>query len=111
MNINEIGKLSHDINESNGWDITKPDDFPQEPNEVDKVRFLCTHMALIHTEVSEATEAIRHIDPANFAEELADIIIRVTSVAHGMGIDLGKEVQDKLAVNRTRGFRHGGKSA
>lgn len=130
MNINEIGQIAHEINKANGWDVFASRSFPRSPDEVkedkrteceadipmlddadtQRVRFLCTHMALVHSEVAEATEAIRNRDLPNFREELADIIIRVTSIAHGMGIDLNTEVAAKLHKNTTRGFRHGGKA-
>lgn len=71
---------------------------------------LCTHMALVHSEVSEATEAIRHRDRENFDEELADVVIRVASIAHGLGTDLDAAITAKLAKNRTRGLHHGGKA-
>lgn len=74
------------------------------------VRKLCTHMALIHSEVSEALEAVRHRDRPNFDEELADTVIRVLSVAYGLGTDLDAVVAEKLAKNRTRGLHHGGKA-
>jgi len=119
MSLNEIGREAHEINASNGWDVFKPSDWPAEmqpvtnpeaANDRVKVRFLCTHMALFHSEVSEATEAIRHRDRENFDEELADIVIRVASVAHGLGIDLEHVISKKLAKNRTRGLHHGGKA-
>jgi len=71
---------------------------------------LCTHMALVHSEVSEATEAIRHRDRQNFEEELADVVIRVASIASGLGIDLDANIVSKMAKNRTRGLHHGGKA-
>jgi NTP pyrophosphatase (non-canonical NTP hydrolase) len=71
---------------------------------------LCTHMALVHSEVSEATEAVRHRDRQNFDEELADVVIRVASIAHGLGTDLDSAITAKLAKNRTRGLHHGGKA-
>lgn len=71
---------------------------------------LCTHMALVHSEVSEATEAIRHRDRANFDEELADVVIRVASIAHGLGTDLDAAIRAKMEINKTRGRHHGGKS-
>lgn len=54
-------------------------------------------------------EAVRNRDPDNFAEELADVLIRVLDCARGCGIDIGHEVAKKLEKNRGRGFRHGGK--
>lgn len=66
-------------------------------------------LALIHSEVSEALEAFRKDDRDNFAEELADVVIRTLDCAGGLGIDLEKAVLAKLEKNRGRGFRHGGK--
>lgn len=114
MNLQEIGREAHEINESNGWDVMMPESFPlplgDNLTNQHRVRFLCTHMALVHTEVSEATEAIRHRDRDNFDEELADVIIRVASIAHGLGTDLEAAITAKLAKNRTRGLHHGGKA-
>lgn len=45
-------------------------------------------MALIHTEITEAGEAVENNDPTNLREELADIAIRAASIAYGLGIDL-----------------------
>lgn len=110
MDLNEIGRIAHGININNGWDVFSTSDWPASNGEKDKVRFLCTHMALFHSEVSEATEAIRARDYANFCEELADVIIRVASVAHGLGIDLEPVISKKMAKNATRGLHHGGKA-
>jgi NTP pyrophosphatase (non-canonical NTP hydrolase) len=119
MTLQQIGREAHEINTGNGWDAFTPADWPAEVtpitnpeaiNDRAKVRFLCTHMALVHTEVSEATEAIRHRDRENFDEELADVIIRVASIAHGLGSDLDAAITAKLAKNRTRGLHHGGKA-
>ena len=109
MNLQEIGREAHEINTGNGWDGFTPTDWPSDEDK-EKVRFACTHMALVHTEVSEATEAIRHRDRENFDEELADVIIRVASIAHGLGTDLEAAITAKLAKNRTRGLHHGGKA-
>ena len=113
MNINQIGAEAHAINLANGWEVFTPESWPvssDHPEERrDKVRFLCTHTALFHTEAAEATEAVRKDDLDNFAEELADIVIRVASVAFGIGIDLHGEIQCKLDYTRHRGLHHGGK--
>lgn len=66
-------------------------------------------LALIHTEVSEATEAFRADDKANFAEECADILIRVLDLTTGLGIDIETVINAKLEKNKQRGFKHGGK--
>lgn len=109
MTINDIGREAHEINEGNGWETFTPEGFSSEMDSP-KVRFLLTHMALVHSEVSEATEAVRHWDRENFDEELADVIIRVVSIAHGLGTDLESVIAAKLAKNRTRGLHHGGKT-
>lgn len=111
MSINQLGREAHEINVGNGWDTFTVGSWPYPSIESkENVRFLCTHMALVHSEVSEATEAIRACDRANFDEELADIVIRVASIAWGLGTDLDAAIIAKLAKNRTRGLRHGGKA-
>jgi NTP pyrophosphatase (non-canonical NTP hydrolase) len=44
----------------------------------------------------------------HFAEEIADVQIRLLDLVDGLGIDLDRAVADKLEVNRKRGFHHGG---
>lgn len=62
-------------------------------------------ISLIHGEVSEAMEAYRHknMDGADgFAEELADVVIRVLHLAGVYGIDLEKEILNKIDKNKGR---------
>ena len=110
MNIIEIGRKAHAINGANGWEVFSPTDWPTTIDDRDKIHFVCTHMSLVHAEVSEATEAVRHLDKPHFTEELADVVIRAVSIAHGLGLDLDNAIYDKLAKNATRGYRHGGKA-
>lgn len=83
-------------------------------------------IALIHSEVSEALEAYRNWGladvtpleplpgglpkPEGVGSELADVLIRVIDTAYWRGIDLEAEVERKIAFNKTRTFRHGGKN-
>ncbi len=100
--LNQIAQHAQEINEKNGWHIR-----PWEAEE--DARSIATCIALIHSEASEALEAYRNNDKEQFAEELADIIIRTVSLADFLKIDIDKEVATKLEKNRTRGFKHGGK--
>lgn len=47
--------------------------------------------------------------PEGVGSELADVLIRLLDTAQRRGIDLGAEYRRKIAFNRTRGHRHGGK--
>jgi NTP pyrophosphatase (non-canonical NTP hydrolase) len=49
------------------------------------------------------------IKPEGVGSEFADILIRLLDSVERHGIDLEAEYQRKLAHNRTRGYRHGGK--
>lgn len=91
-------------------------------------------LALIGSEVSEALEDARmvpHKDhrtrlnemslaparegesnkPIGFPSEMADILIRVFDLCGYLGIDLDRAVTAKVNHNRSRSYRHGGKSA
>lgn len=76
-----------------------------------------TKLALITTEVAEATEEVRtaltsdDLSASGFGSELADIVIRVADLAHCTGVNLDEAVLSKMKVNRTRPHLHGGKSA
>ena len=75
-------------------------------------------LLLIHSEISEAVEWLRHENPLSnhipeftgIEEELADIIIRVCNYAYAKKFDLGEAIIAKMNFNKTREHRHGGKS-
>ena len=100
--LEDIGSEINEINITNGWDVPVPEDWHEEHR-------VPTLLALLHSEVSEALEAFRKEDFGNFEEELADVFIRLLDMTYGMEIDLEIAVEEKLARNRTRGYRHGGK--
>lgn len=85
--------------------------------------------ALMHTEISEFVEDIRHgYEPRHYsyadydnnvldhkpigpAIELADLAIRLLDYCEAVGIDLEKMIEIKMKYNETRPYRHGNKTA
>jgi len=66
-----------------------------------------TMLLRIHSEISEASEAIRDDNFEGFAEELADIFIRLVNLCEVSGIDLEKAVIKKYNKNLDRPYLHG----
>ena len=73
-------------------------------------------IALIHAELSECLEYMRagnpksdHINTSGCEEELADVIIRVMDLAKARKWDIPKALFKKIAYNKKRPYRHGGK--
>lgn len=116
--INELAKKVHQIAIEKG--------FWEEENIPKK-------LLLIHSEVSEATEADRvnkyskigkisddlndkdfvraydeHVK-GTFDEEMVDIIIRVMDLCSYLGIDIDVNIQDKIKYNSLRKYKHGKK--
>lgn len=68
---------------------------------------IAKRLMLIVSELGEALEALRNDDRENFAEELADVAIRLADLCGGIGIDLESEIKQKMEKNRKRGYKHG----
>lgn len=68
---------------------------------------LLAKLALITSEVGEAVSALQHGDDLGFAEEVADIVIRVLDLCGYAHINLGCTMSSKMQVNRKRPYLHG----
>ena len=99
LTISQWQVIIHDLAISKGWYIG-PRGIPE---------LLC----LLHSEVSEALEVYRNKTndnlPPAFAEELADVFIRLADMAEYLKINLEEAIIAKNEYNKTRPFRHGNK--
>jgi NTP pyrophosphatase (non-canonical NTP hydrolase) len=81
-------------------------------------------IALMHSELSEAVEALRSGNPrsdkltpysespfTDVEEELADVVIRIMDTAQARGWNVAGAIEAKMAYNERRPYRHGGKLA
>ena len=72
-------------------------------------------IALMHSELSEALEALRHGNPPDdkvpefngFEAELADCVIRIMDTAAARGLRVGEAIVAKMAYNEGRPYKHG----
>jgi NTP pyrophosphatase (non-canonical NTP hydrolase) len=78
------------------------------PKDLSDLDAMLAKLMLVVTELSEASEAVRHKDELNFKEEIADTFIRLLDIAGSYrGFDLETEIQNKMLVNEGRPQLHG----
>lgn len=74
-------------------------------------------IALMHSELSEALEGIRHGNPKSehipefsaVEEEFADVIIRIMDTAKARGYKVAEAMEAKMKYNAGRPYKHGKK--
>ena len=90
MKLNEIAEKNYQWVEKMGWHNKTP----------------LEALALVASEVGEAINECRNEQPTDaFGEELADIILRVLDLAYWQGLDMEKEIIQKMLKNEKRGNR------
>lgn len=102
--FNETMNLVHDNAKAHGWHDERREDG--------------TLIALIHAELSEALEGLRHGNPlsdhipefSSLKEELADVVIRCMDYAGLKKLRLGEAIVKKMLFNINRPFKHGNKA-
>jgi len=96
LGINDYIAECHRIAKEKGW-------WDNERNDGELI-------ALMHSELSEALEAMRnHGKKEELAEELADCCIRIFDYCGSRNIDLESSLLKKIDYNKTRVYRHGKK--
>lgn len=93
----------HDTAQAKGWW-----DEPRNDGEI---------IALMHSELSEALEALRHGNPPDShipefvgtEAELADVVIRIMDYGKARGLRIAEAIEAKMAYNTQRARKHGGK--
>lgn len=98
-----LNTLAYNITQ---WRASKEFACPCDIDTVENRDAMLGKLMLVVTEVSEAAEAVRHNDPTNFKEEIADTFIRLLDIVGIMGIDIAQEINDKMLINETRPIKH-----
>lgn len=69
------------------------------------------HVGTVRKHIDNATEAARINAWGEHQEHLTLALLHVAGICDGLGLDLGEAIETKMAFNKTRPHRHGGKAA
>jgi NTP pyrophosphatase (non-canonical NTP hydrolase) len=123
--FNEIARKIHQTAVEKGWwkeeqevlDILRTQDRPELAAKVE-LWYNATKLDLIHSELAEALEGLRHHNPPSdhipeftaVEEELADVFIRMCDLATKRGWRVAEAIEAKMEFNDGRAYMHGGKA-
>jgi len=78
------------------WDMSNPKD-------------IATCLVLMHSEISEALEALRDNDLKQLKLEIVGLIIRALHLLEMLSTDIDKLLKKEIERNRNRPYKHGRK--
>lgn len=114
--VTEHARLSAAFEASRKGETYIPVLDPEVREYSDEEALFATRISLMHTELSEAWEALTNgnppsekIDFSHVEEELADVLIRIFDECGRRGWDIGGAVVAKMSRNSKRPYRHGKK--
>jgi len=105
MNINKLANDVYSLAVEKGWH-----------EDLDSPQKTVVQIALIMSECAEAIECVRSPPtktagkPEGLDIELADVIIRTLDLAASLGLNMEDAITVKHEYNKTRPYKHGGKS-
>lgn len=102
--FNAVARQVHQTAKAKGW-------WESDRNDGEQI-------ALMHSELSEALEALRAGNPpddkipefSGVEAELGDVVIRIMDVAAARGWRVAEAIKAKIEYNKTRSYKHGGKA-
>ncbi len=109
LTIKELMVQSHSTAVEKGW-------WDTNRNFLEQLMLMVTELAEVAEEYRDNSELQTMYcgasgKPEGIASEFADVLIRVADTCANYGIPLEEALVAKLAYNKTRPYRHGGKLA
>lgn len=105
--LDELAEEIHNIAQSKGF--WNHDTLVNEEAVIKNPSMDAEKIALMHSELSEALEALRDGKWPHAEEELADCIIRILDFAYARDMSMDSAIRAKMDVNKTRPYLHGRK--